>query len=100
MFKPLNSRIIGTIAAIAALTSPAAASAIQIEEPGAPPQPVRVASPAAAQPPISTAGPSSQAGFQWGDAGIGAAGAVVLLGGGVAAAGTARRRRTYRNAIS
>jgi hypothetical protein len=36
---------------------------------------------------------SAQAGFQWGDAGIGAAGAVVLLG---AAAGTANAmRRRY-----
>ena len=39
---------------------------------------------------------SSQSGFQWGDAGIGAAGAVVLLGGAAAAAGTATRRRIHR----
>jgi hypothetical protein len=34
-----------------------------------------------------------QSGFQWDDAGIGAAGAAVLLGAGVAASGAARRRR-------
>jgi hypothetical protein len=40
--------------------------------------------------------PSSQYGFQWADAGIGAAGAVVLLGGAAAAAGMASRRRIQR----
>jgi hypothetical protein len=33
-------------------------------------------------------------GFQWEDAGIGAAGAALLLGIGTAAVGTSRRRRT------
>lgn len=47
-----------------------------------------------ASPVRSTA--SSQAGFQWGDAGIGAAGTVLLLGASAGAAGTMRRRRTHR----
>lgn len=37
---------------------------------------------------------TSPGGFQWGDAGIGAAGMVVLLGTGAGAAGAMRRRRT------
>ena len=49
--------------------------------------------------PIATASPSSQAGasghssFQWGDAGIGAAGVVVLLGAGALGTSATRRRR-------
>src|SRR5215475_10038693 len=39
-------------------------------------------------------------GFQWGDAGIGAAGAIVLLGAGAGAATTIRRRRTNRVATA
>lgn len=39
---------------------------------------------------------TSQRGFQWGDAGIGAAGIVVLLGAGATATGAMRRRRAHR----
>jgi hypothetical protein len=35
-------------------------------------------------------------GFQWGDAGIGAAAAIAVLGAGAASSGAARRRRTQR----
>jgi hypothetical protein len=35
-------------------------------------------------------------GFQWGDAGIGAAAAITVLGAGAASSGAARRRRTQR----
>jgi hypothetical protein len=49
-----------------------------------------------AQPPFALAvhssGPSSQAGFQWGDAGIGAAGVLALVAIGVGAAVVIRRR--------
>ena len=38
--------------------------------------------------------------FQWDDAGIGAAGAIVLLGAGAGAATTIRRRRTRRVATA
>jgi hypothetical protein len=39
---------------------------------------------------------STPSAFQWGDAGIGAAGTVVLLGAGAGAAGAVRRRRVHR----
>jgi hypothetical protein len=39
---------------------------------------------------------SGQPGFRWGDAGIGAAGAVVLLGAGAGTANAMRRRRGHR----
>jgi hypothetical protein len=39
---------------------------------------------------------SAQPAFQWGDAGIGAAGAVVLLGAGAGTANAMRRRRGPR----
>ncbi len=42
---------------------------------------------------------SGQPGFQWDDAAIGAAGAVMLLGAGASASGLARRRRGHRTAI-
>jgi hypothetical protein len=57
--------------------------------------------PAGSGPPItSTASvpvtPSAGSSFQWGDAGIGAAGTILLLGAGAGAAGAVRRRRTHR----
>jgi hypothetical protein len=39
---------------------------------------------------------TSQGGFQWGDAGIGAAGMIVLLGAGAGAVGVMRGRRAHR----
>jgi outer membrane protein TolC len=42
---------------------------------------------------------TSQGGFQWGDAGIGAAGMIVLLGTGAGAAGAMRRRRAHRPVV-
>jgi hypothetical protein len=42
---------------------------------------------------------TSQGGFQWGDAGIGAAGMIVLLGTGAGAAGAMRRRRAQRPVV-
>jgi hypothetical protein len=45
---------------------------------------------------VSRATASSSDGFQWGDAGVGAAGIVVLLGVGVGAAGVLRHRRVHR----
>jgi hypothetical protein len=43
---------------------------------------------------------NGSAGFQWDDAGIGAAGAIVLLGAGAGTATTIRRRRTRRVATA
>jgi hypothetical protein len=39
---------------------------------------------------------TSQGGFQWGDAGIGAASMIVLLGAGAGAVGVVRNRRVNR----
>jgi hypothetical protein len=50
-------------------------------------------------PAITPSVPQSGNGFAWGDAGIGAAGAVVLLGAGAVGTGAARRRRTHRTVI-
>ncbi len=114
-----NSKTISTIAALVALSSPAAASAMQITDQGAA-QPVPVTPPQQRQldrlqnnvsqlyasqggwhltsSSAKAAGSPSQ-GFQWDDAGIGAVGAVGLLGAGAAAAGATRRRRSYRSAL-
>jgi len=81
---------------IAAAAFPAASQARPLEAPAAP-----VASPAAqvvsAVPETAASAPS---GFQWDDAGIGAAGAVMLLGVGAGAATTVRRRRAGRIATT
>jgi hypothetical protein len=46
--------------------------------------------------PVSRATASSSQGFQWGDAGLGAASIVVLLSVGVGAASVLRHRRVHR----
>ena len=72
--------------AIAAVSFPAAAQGrIMIDSTGDPSAPA----PAPSRP------PAQPAGFQWDDAGIGAAGTVLLLGAGAMTAGLARRRRTH-----
>jgi hypothetical protein len=53
------------------------------------------ATPAVSQP-APPPSPATEAGFQWADAGIGAAGAVVLLGTGALAYAAPRRRRAQR----
>ncbi|MFZ0376851.1 MAG: hypothetical protein WCD11_22230 [Solirubrobacteraceae bacterium] len=59
-----------------------------------------VQTPTAAQasivPSVPRATASSSEGFQWGDAGVGAAGVIVLLGAGAGAAGVLRQRRVHR----
>lgn len=45
------------------------------------------------------AGGGSDSRFQWGDAGIGAAGAVGLVGAGALLSGAARRRRVQRGLV-
>jgi len=49
-----------------------------------------------AQSPARHTAASSSGGFQWGPAGVGAAGLVVLLGAEAAAASAMRRRRVHR----
>jgi hypothetical protein len=82
---------------LAAASFPAAAQARFDLGPATPP-----AATAPGQPVSVTPGSdaSAQGGFQWGDAGIGAAGTVVLLGAGALATGVGRRRRAHRSAIS
>jgi hypothetical protein len=86
---------------IAAAGFPSAAQARYIEDAGG--------SPSASQVPVAGPQPASQAvavrsgqgggSFQWGDAGIGAAGAVVLMSAGALGTGVARRRRVQRPAV-
>jgi hypothetical protein len=49
---------------------------------------------------VQTPEATGSAGFQWDDAGIGAAGAIVLVGAGAGATTTIRRRRTRRVATA
>ena len=74
-------RLATTGIAIAALSLPATAHARVMKDPAVYP----TATPPAAH---------TAAGFQWEDAGIGAATTALLLGGGVLVASAARRRRT------
>jgi hypothetical protein len=78
---------------IAAAGFPSAALAMRAENPPLPssPTPVVVA---------PASGSSGQSSFQWSDAGIGAAGAVVLLSAGAAGVAVTRRRRMRPTAIS
>jgi hypothetical protein len=79
---------------VAAISFPAAAQAMW--PPADPPSTPNSSLVRLAVPSTSTSG---QPGFQWEDAAIGAAGAVVLLGAGVSASGVARRRRDHRTVI-
>jgi hypothetical protein len=63
---------------------------------------VSVYPPAGSGPPLTGApsvSPTTSSSFQWGDAGIGAAGATVLLGVGALGAGMTRRRRAQRTIV-
>ena len=89
-------RSVLTCLAIGAAALPAVSQARPIEDPAG-----SVAGPpaqAVSPTPATTASASS--GFQWDDAGIGAAGAVVLLGVGAGAGTTVRRRRAGRVATT
>jgi hypothetical protein len=88
-------RSLAAVFVVGAAALPAAAQALPIESGtggGALTSPVAV--PSAPQP-----GPTAQAGFQWGDAGIGAAGATLLVSAGALSAGMTRRRRARRLVI-
>jgi hypothetical protein len=89
-----------TLLAIAAVALPAGAQARPLFDPPSsgqighrdqPAPPVN----AAAQPELT-----ASTGFQWDDAGIGAAGAIVLLGAGAGTATAIRRRRRHRVATA
>ena len=94
MFKQhLIKRTLAAAAVIATAGFPSAAQAMFMNESGGSSGPVPAAPPAAAQVARSQPVVSSGSAFQWGDAGIGAAGATVLLGAGVLGARATRRRR-------
>jgi hypothetical protein len=76
---------------IAAVSFPAAAQAeFQVAPAGGVYRPATLA---ASGHSVRTTAPGTQSRFDWGDAGIGAAGALVLLGAGVGASGVARRHQ-------
>jgi hypothetical protein len=78
--------------AIAAAASPATAQARYAPDPPGPSTPPQVV----VDPPVTHPASAAQSSFQWGDAGIGAAGTILLLGAGAGTAGAVRRRRTHR----
>jgi hypothetical protein len=90
MFSPTKRGLAAGLV-IAAAGFPAAAQARFNLDP-----PTAVTATAPAAPTGGSSSPSAatsaQSGFQWGDAGIGAAGAVVLVGAAAGASGVARRR--------
>jgi hypothetical protein len=92
MFKSIKRLLVATTAVLV-LSGPSAAFAAVFPSGGGGPAsgPVQ----AAAIEPVSHPSASSP-GFQWGDAGIGAASIVVLLSVGVGAAGVLRHRRVQR----
>lgn len=84
----LIKRTLASGLAIAAVGFPASAQAMFIDGGGA------ASAPTAAVPARPAASVSdAKSGFQWGDAGIGAAGATMLLGVGALGAGVTSRRR-------
>jgi hypothetical protein len=81
---------------IAAASFPASAQAMLIGG-GASSVP---SGPIASGPSASQPGAGAHSSFQWGDAGIGATGAVVLLGAGALGTSATRRRRRRRPVVS
>jgi hypothetical protein len=85
---------------IAAAGFPTAAQARYAEDGGGSPSAsqVPIVGPSqAASSAVRTATPDGA--FQWGDAGIGAAGAVILMSAGALGTGVARRRRVQRPVV-
>jgi hypothetical protein len=98
MPKFVNKRalIAGLVALAASCPAAAQAQVNQSPETGQVPTTAPVNAPltqTASQIPTAT---TTDPGFQWGDAGIGAGGALLVIGAGTAAAGAARRRRGHR----
>lgn len=97
MFRHIHiRRSVLAAAAVTVAALPAGAQARPLFDPA----PVHTAPPARVAPVVQQPEASGPTGFQWDDAGIGAAGAIVLLGAGAGAATTIRRRRTRRVATA
>jgi hypothetical protein len=102
MLKATKRALIAA-AMIAAASAPSSAYArlnLDPEPPAAhhPPQLVTPAHPARPARPVAEAA-SATRGFEWGDAGLGAAGTLVLLGTGAGSAAAIARRRGHRTAV-
>ena len=95
-----TKRTLTAAAMIAAASAPSSAFArLNLDpEPPAAPHPAQLATPARQARPVAEA--SSSPGFEWGDAGLGAAGTLVLLGTGAGSAAVIARRRGHRTAVS
>jgi hypothetical protein len=85
----LIKRSLATAAIVAAAGLPASAQAMFVSADGGGSVPSTLPAVKATAPSVSRTG----SGFQWDDAGVGAAGATVLLGAGALGAGMTRRRR-------
>jgi hypothetical protein len=93
MFKHhLITRSLAGGLVVAATGFPSAAQAMLMDGGGGPPRQI------ASGPPAPQVVSSHSSSFEWGDAGIGAAGATVLVGAGMLGATATRRRR--RPAVS
>ena len=92
MFKSIK-RLLVAATAVLVFSAPSAAFARYAGDAGG-----SVSGPARAAltAPVSKATASSSQGFQWGDAGVGAASIIALLGLGVGAASLLRQRRVHR----
>lgn len=86
-----------TLLAVAAGALPAGAAARPFFDP---PNVGQTSHPYQPAPAVQHPAASASAGFQWDDAGIGAASAIVLLSGGAGAATVIRRRRRHRVATA
>src|SRR5450631_4078986 len=88
-----TKRTLTAAAMIAAASAPATASARYNlnPEPSAVPHPVQTLRPARPAPQAN----SASGGFEWGDAGLGAAGTLVLLATGAGSAAVITRRRGH-----
>jgi hypothetical protein len=98
--RSLASGLVAVGAAVSVGVGPASATAFDVNANGS-----LVPAPTVSAQPISTASqPTSvtspgNGGFDWGDAGIGAAGSALLLGAGLLGAGVTRRRRVQRTVV-
>jgi hypothetical protein len=90
-------RLLVAATAILVLSAPSAAFAIEVGDGGG----GSVSGPARAvvSAPVSRATAFSSQGFQWGDAGVGAASIVVLLSVGAGVGGVLRHRRVHRPVV-
>jgi hypothetical protein len=91
----LLHRTLTSALVVAAASVPAAAQAREPVDLPAPPPASAPGELVAIPGPEPASASSSGDGFQWGDAGLGAAGATVLLGAGAAVSLGVRRRRTH-----